>query len=348
MGPLQVSHTVSHPVRPYVTRIVGLLLAIAVLVSAREVSAAEDQELEAVKARLDAQQYDEAIARLARMLDAATPACSNEPVLSPAGCRVTNKRIIERARGYYTIALLQRDRRDDAAKQVWEILVDNPQFQPSPADFPVNVVDLIIQVKQSRADELARIAAQKAAMERAQREKAAKEAREEREYIEAIEMLARTETVVDTNSRWIAMIPFGVGQFQNDNAVLGGVFMGFELALAGTAIGTSVAHQLMWANGVERQTLEAEGGATGQDELDEAQLNSDLLTLGIVNQVSMGLLAATMIAGIIEAQVNFEPEVTSTRTRPIRKRPPSLDPKINVTGVPDAPEAMGLGVTVTF
>ena len=52
------------------------------------------------------------------------------------------------------------------------------------------------------------------------------------EVITELERLASEELHVRHNSRWIALIPGGVGQFQNDQDALGWTLLGGEAALA--------------------------------------------------------------------------------------------------------------------
>jgi hypothetical protein len=69
--------------------------------------------------------------------------------------------------------------------------------------------------------------------------------------------------------------------------------------------------------------------------------------LKVANIISTASLAALMIAGVIEAQVSFAPSVEKTRLRKLPQKP-ATPKSLTVTGVPDAPDAVGLGVQLAW
>jgi hypothetical protein len=129
-----------------------------------------------------------------------------------------------------------------------------------------------------------------------------------------LEELASEETIVSHNKRWVASIPFGVGQFQNRDYVLGTVFLTAETLLLATAI-TSTALQLHYNS-------QANGGAGFTRDTPVDALNRNLETAQIVTLSATGALILVAAGGIVEAHLAFVPEFRDG-TRP--RRLPSLN-----------------------
>ena len=105
------------------------------------------------------------------------------------------------------------------------------------------------------------------------------------------------------HSRMIAMIPFGIGQFQNDHPNAGIFFAVSEGSMVAVSIATFFVHQQL------------EGQQPENDEIDKAELTEE--TLRYTNQISLGVLVALMAAGIIDAQIRFSNKKTLKRKREI-------------------------------
>jgi hypothetical protein len=120
----------------------------------------------------------------------------------------------------------------------------------------------------------------------------------------------------------MATIPFGVGQFQNEKVGLGAFFLVSEVAFGAGAIITYIA----WATlGVP---------ASRQEQI-----------LRISNQALFSLFGATLIAGLIEAHVNFRPErvIRQRREIPAELLPREPAPRLDVSVSP-----FGASLRVTF
>jgi len=115
-------------------------------------------------------------------------------------------------------------------------------------------------------------------------------------------------------------VPFGVGQFQNRDYVLGGVFLASEVLLAATAVtATSVELSL---------NAQAKGGAGLHG--DVAQLNQNLQTANDVALIATGGLVLAAGLGILQANLGFVPEFPGgvrPRSKPKHVLP---DPTIGV------------------
>jgi len=141
--------------------------------------------------------------------------------------------------------------------------------------------------------------------------------------VSELEQTAGTELVEDENSRLVAAIPFGVGQFQNGDVGLGIVFAGAELIAGGASIITALLHTELAADGVA-------AGSSGDSE----ELNTDLDNLALANRLSFTVWALATVVGIAEAQIFFEPGESTSKRRRLPERPPrpkGLQPKVGVS-----------------
>jgi len=219
------------------------------------------------------------------------------------------------ARTYLGACLIALGRREEARQQFRQAILEDRQLEPpDPVVFPQAVIDVFVEVRSSLMDALRR--QQEEELERRRKEATEQLARQERERrrVAELERLAGLETVVRKNERWMAWVPFGLGQFHNDNRTLGWIFLTTEGALAITAItATSIELGL---------NARADGGRAP---LDNDDLNSKLKIAHQVGTVSWLTLIGVAAAGIVEANLSYRSEVRlGQRKRPL---PESLRPE---------------------
>ena len=309
----------------------ALLLATAVGLAAMGLATpalADDQQaFELAKNPYDAGQFAEAHARLSALLDPALPPC-DLPSSATTRCRIGDPDLIERARALDAASLLAQKRDAEADAQIAKILRKNPQYAPNAALFPQEVIDRFTMVRGALRPELEAIAQQKAREELAKRVAEQKVREADEKWIAEIQRLAGEEKRVAPNSRWIAMVPFGVGQLQNGDVRLGVTFAVAEALLGGASlVSVAIVNKL---------------ASMENDPATREALNSQLRTVTIVNQVTFAAWAAVTVAGVIQAQVGFVPERTTTRKRPVPPRP-----KVTPVAAP-VPGGAVLGVVGTF
>lgn len=253
-------------------------------------------------------QYAACSARLSKFIDPE----SDDPF--------EDNRVLEEGRLYYASCTLLEGRRGEARKALRRALEENP-LMPSPDSltFPPPVVSLFLEVR----DEVQQLIAdsEKEQVVRLRREnELARRRAEQREYREReLEKLARKEFVVAKNSRYIASLPFGVGQFQNGNNLLGGVFVAAEGLLLVTAVGS----------GVILADLTARAADGDGDLVDVPGYNQQRETAYRTLTWSSWALLGTAGLGIFEAHLNFKPE------RRLRERRRALPPELEVPPDPE-------------
>jgi hypothetical protein len=289
----------------------ALAAGLGLLATPRPARADDAQAFELAKNPFDAGQYADAHARLAALLDASLPPCE----AGPSGrCRLTSAELIERARALDAASLLALKRDAEADALIAAILRQNPDYAPSPAMFPQEVIDRFTSVRAGLAAELRAIVQQRAKDEAQKRLNAQKAREAEEKWIHDLQELAGTERRVDTNSRWLALVPFGIGQFQNGDMRLGITFAASEMLFGGASLVTTAIINSLAKTDVYAHT------AAGQP-VDVAALNTEIINASIVNRVAFIGWAAISIAGVIQAQVAFVPERVSYPRRSVPPRP---------------------------
>lgn len=218
------------------------------------------------------------------------------------------------ARTYLAACLIASSRVEEARQQFRQAILEDRQLEPpDPVVFPQAVIDVFVQVRSSLMDALRR--QQEEEYLRSAEEAAARRERaeRERERVAELERLASTETLIHKNERWMAWVPFGLGQFHNDDQTLGWIFLTTELALAATAI-TATSIEL----GLHAR---AEGGRAP---LDSGDLTSKVRAAHQVGTAAWLALLGVAVAGVVEANLSFRSELPAGHRR--RPLPDSLRP----------------------
>jgi hypothetical protein len=197
-------------------------------------------------------------------------------------------------------------------------LREEPEYELDDIAFPNDVVAFFRGVKSRVAAERHRLEEEERAREAARRRRATERAEHERARVARLEELARQQLVEHEASRLIATIPFGIGQFQNADTGLGWFFLVLEGSLAITSIVTSLIHFVQLNFVLENVKM----GVTGSLDIDEAAALADAMMY--TNWITLGVLGASVIAGIVEAHVSFAPTRLETREREL---PPELRPE---------------------
>lgn len=260
-----------------------LVAAFAMPATADELS-----DFESARRAYDKQSYKKAAKELESLVGGVVPRARN-PVVR-----------IE-ARKYLGATYLFLDDEEAAREQFRLLLGEDDEYDIDQVAFPEAVVRTFQEVKREVDIERAREDALRSARQQQERTDEVEELIRQQQRITELEELAATETVERVNSRWIAALPYGVGQFQNQNRKLGIMFAVMESAFTVASIATFIGHN----------ALRNENPAPDQIERAERVERA----LRISNWVSVGGLLSFYVAGLIEAEVRFKSVIRSTRKR---------------------------------
>lgn len=288
----------------------------------------DEAELARVVGLVEAAKYEECAARLSRLLDAKNP----HPLTDP--------QILESARLYHATCLIGLGKSEQADVPLRDAIRKNPQMRPPDSlVFPPRVVDRFLKLREEYYKQLRTV--DKDAIERAEREAKARQEQEsaQRAYVSMLERVAGQEVVVEKHSRYLALVPFGVGQFQNGNPALGWTFLGTEAALGVVSL-TSLAVFSNIKN--QADTYEARGQTPAND------VNSRLQNWYLAMNLSTYTLLGVAALGIIEGQISFVPEVRHVRERPLPKLPKNQPAWLLVPDVAVGPHDWHVGVRGAF
>jgi tetratricopeptide (TPR) repeat protein len=269
------------------TTLTGLVV---VLMAAFALPAAADElsDFESARRNYDKQSYTKAAKGLESLVGGVVP-------------RARNPVVRLEARKYLGATYLFLGKKDAAREQFRLLLEEDPDYDIDPVAFPEAVVQTFQEVQKKVEAENARKSALDAARRKRERADELDELISQQQRIRMLEELAATETVEKVNSRWSAALPFGIGQFQNEDRKLGIMFAVTESAFLAASIATFIGHN----------SLRDENPAPS--EIERARRVEKALRIG--NWVSVGAFVSFAVAGIIEAEVRFKPVIRTTRKR---------------------------------
>jgi tetratricopeptide (TPR) repeat protein len=248
------------------------------------------EDFEAARSAYEAQDY----ARSAKLFEAL--AGGDTPAL-------TNRSLVLESKKYLGASYLFMKKLKAAEQEFERLLRMDPQYMLDPLGFPEEVQRLFARVK-TRLDAEFKVSES----ERRREEERLRVSQSEREsQLRArwarLSELAQTETVHQSRSRWLALMPFGIGQFQNGHLSLGAVLAVSEGSLLAVAMVSWVVHEnLRGVNPV----------STKRDEFNLTERVSRY-----TNQISMALFGVLAITGVIDAQLRFRSSQEYERKRPL-------------------------------
>ena len=197
----------------------------------------------------------------------------------------------ELARAYELLGLsyFYLDRREDARRVFEKLVRFRPDQQLNPVLVPPPAVAFYTEIRDQLADEIA------LEREALRQQKAEREAQQRK----ANQILVEVE--IRRNSKLVAMLPFGAGQFQNDEPTLGSVLLGTEVLSIGVSTGLFLSIQ----------SLRLDMGTFAREDVARAR------NMYTGMWISGGIAAALIVGGVVHALINFEERVEVHRsTRP--------------------------------
>lgn len=302
------------------SRIAGALL-VACLLGASVARADGRAELEKARVSFLTRNWADAEERLRVLLDPQTG--------------VKERPIVSQARMYLGSILNAQGKKEETRELYEKLVLDDPGYEPDPLGFPADAINTFIDVRSGLLEQIrqAAQAAARAAADKRIRDEAEREA--QRVWLEKVKAQAGERDITVRNSRLVASLPFGIGQFQNRQYLLGGIFAGIEAsALIGMGITT-----LMYRYARDRENQEL----TGTNQL-SPQWHNRAEDIRVVNLSLLGGFAGAAIVGIVQANLVYVPERAEKKPRPL----PPLEPASRLSSIAPivslVPSGLVLGV----
>jgi len=301
---------------------------VIVVLSGRAASAQGRVDVEKARAAYLARNYAEAEDRLRPLVDPKTG--------------LKELALLSQARMYLGAVLLAQGKRDPAVEVFEKMILEDPTFEPDPLSFPGDVINTFFDVRAQLQEKIRQAAEASARLEAERRAKAAEERRKQEAWLAKVKQLAAEEKITVRNNRLVAFLPFGAGQFQNGDPVLGWTFLVTEAVLV---VGTGITVPMYaYHRGRAEDLASANDSRTAQLYQDRAD------NIRTVNLSLVGAFAAIAITGVVQANLAFVPEKVETRTRelpPLARIAPVITP-VGRNETSAAPDGATLGIRGTF
>ncbi len=278
------------------------LLSIALVFWAASAWADERSDFEKARVAYLKKDYVEASARFEAMLD------------PKSGTVKTPDLINEALFCWGAVKFAQTD--ITGAHGLWERVVrdSNGQYSPDPLTYPAAVLNDFITFKSTLNNAIIQQQQQQAAQLAAQREKERKERLRLEARVKELEKLTAVETVEVKGSRLVALLPFGIGQFQNGKNLLGSIFLGTEVAAVLTTFALFVPYRI----NIDQYNAVLNDPTPMTPNQRQSQANQYALVaqdIRTADFITLGFLGALIASGIIEAQIDFRPSYEYERPR---------------------------------
>ncbi|HJK97494.1 MAG TPA: hypothetical protein RMF84_09745 [Polyangiaceae bacterium LLY-WYZ-14_1] len=257
------------------------------------------EDFRAAQEAFEAERYEQAARAFEALVGGEEPA-------------IDDRVLIQESRKYLGVTYLYLGRPEAADQQFRRLLREDPAYPPlDPQTWPPAVISAF-ETSRSRlreetvAEEAARRAAAQARREALETQTAA--------YIAALEAQAAEEVRVRRNSRWIAAIPFGVGQFQNGHDGLGWALLLSESALAVTSATFGYLHREL----DPQDALERNATPSSFERVERIYR--------LTNWIATATLGVLILVGIVDAQLRFVPERREVAPRALPPDPRGARP----------------------
>lgn len=282
--------------------------------------ASELDQFQNARAAYESLNYDLAVDLFSALLADATPS--------------DRRPLVIESRKYLAASFLFVGQPADADRELRILLTAEPDYVLDPLGFPADMQRAFARVKAELDEKRAEDAARRAAEEAASRHARERAQAAERERLERLIELARTERYVTDRSRWVAMVPFGVGQYQNGHDGLGLLLAVTEGVLLAGSITAYAFHQNL------RDQIPAD------DRYDDARLAE--AASRYINQIGFGMFAIVAITGIIDAQLRFRENRVVEVRRPLPPDLESLESSPPTLSIVPGPTPLSVALDLSF
>lgn len=222
------------------------------------------------------------------------------PLLYPE-LQLENDEQVVQAHRMLGVALLFEGQRDEARQELTRLLELRPDFRFDPLLDPAPVVDFFNSILREREAQIAELEARRRAAEEAERRAEAERAPPR-----------IVERRIERHSYLLSFVPFGAGQFQNGQRRKGVFFLAAESVLAAASVGAFATNFALYGFRSRlscQKTPDQMPATTCVPEMVDRDPQDVSALLFRVQIVTGGLFFAVVAWGIVDAVMNFRPEV---------------------------------------
>lgn len=206
------------------------------------------------------------------------------PLLSP-DLLLSNPDELAIAYEYVGLAYFYLEDMERARQHFKSLIFFRPDHELDPVRVPPDAVTTYAQLRDSLSEELQA------------RESALEQQRAKEDAL--LQALTKRELIIEqrVNSRLISLLPFGVGQFQNEDAGVGYFFLGSEL------VATALSAGFFW----KIESMRQSNGRFARQEIAYAR------ELQSAQLISAGVAVGLVLSGVIHALIFYEPQLPLRR-----------------------------------
>ncbi len=203
--------------------------------------------------------------------------------------------------------------KDAAEEHFTKLLNMVTDFSLDPLLYPIEVVDFFTEIKQKNQKRLDELAKAKAIEESERKEK--EEAQRKAEY-ERMKRNIYLERKIIKRSLLTAVVPFGVGQFQNEHRIKGWIFFSSQIVLSTSAIVFYFLHS----------GLRSKAAEPFEDPSEKNVYINREKAFRLANHISIVSLGVAVVAGVVDSLYYFRKETIEWKKLDEKEVPPSLKP----------------------
>jgi hypothetical protein len=237
--------------------------------------------------------------------------------------------LMSQARMYLGAALIAQNQPEEAVTIFEKLIREDSSFDPDPLSFPSDVINKFFDTRERLQEEIRQNAMNVARSEAAKRVKAEEDRRKQEAWLAKVKQMATEEKITVHHDRRVAFLPFGIGQFQNGDPILGWTFLVTEAALL---VGTGVTVPMYAYARSHAEDESRSGNLAGKAQLYQDRADN----IVTVNLSFVGALAAVAVGGIVQANLAYVPETVEIKKHelpPVGSVKPVVSPSfVGLTG----------------
>jgi len=301
------------------THFPALSLIILLLSPCPAQAADQDEQFRFAMNAYDAGDYQEAVKRFRTLINADPPV-------------ITKRSLLIDAHLYLGVSLLFTGNITGGEKEFEKLLTLDPDYRLDSVLFPVEIIDTFTVVTNRMKEKLARLAEERQKAEEAARRR---ELLAREEELRKLEKYYRHE--VEHSSIVLAVLPFGIGQFQNRHKTKAYILLITEVALLAGATVTYILHE---------DLRNADMNALTDEDRNDFEFYDEIYTY--TNWSCLATAGALMIYGLVDSLIYYRPTIQKLERIQVDEVPDHLRKKKAPLSFTPVISPLGAGAVIRF